>query len=89
MYRPSNGMWYIIPSASPGNWMGQVWGIAGDIPVPGDYEGDGKIDIAVWRPANGTWYVVPSSNPGATTGLQVGNHGRHPDTSPPVTRSQC
>jgi hypothetical protein len=70
--RPDNGVWYILPSASPGSYTGTQWGIAEDIPVPGDYDGDGKADVAVWRPDTGIWYILPSASPGSYTGTQWG-----------------
>ena len=48
------------------------WGAATDVPVPGDYDGDGKTDIAVWRPGDGNWYIRRSSD-GAIAVTQWGS----------------
>ncbi|CAF1039256.1 unnamed protein product [Didymodactylos carnosus] len=39
------------------------WGLPADVPVTGDYDGDGLSDFAIWRPSTLTWYITPSTNP--------------------------
>jgi hypothetical protein len=80
VYRTSTGAWYVVPSSGALPY-GVGWGgDATDKPVPGDYDGDGKTDIAVYRAGTGAWYVIPSS--GATP-YGVGWGGDPNDT--PVT----
>jgi hypothetical protein len=37
------------------------FGAAGDLPVQGDYDGDGRFDTAVFRPSNANWFVNRTS----------------------------
>ena len=39
-----------------------TFGVGTDKPVPADFTGDGKSDIAVWRPSNGNWFVLRSED---------------------------
>jgi hypothetical protein len=32
------------------------------VPTPGDFDGDGKGDFAVFRPSDGLWYISQSSS---------------------------
>jgi hypothetical protein len=72
VYRPSSGIWYVIPSGKPTTFTLTQWGTPTDVPVAGDYDGDGKSDMAVWRPDSGIWYVLLSSSPGSYTCTQWG-----------------
>lgn len=76
VWRPSNGTWYVLNSVD-GSLTGQLWGQAGDKPVPGDYDGDGKLDFAVYRPSNSTFYILKSSD-GAVDKPQWGQTGDKP-----------
>ncbi len=35
-----------------------TFGLSGDIPVPGDYIGEGITRAAIFRPTNGTWHTI-------------------------------
>lgn len=67
VFRPSTTNWEILNSA--GGSISRQFGIASDLPVPGDYTGEGETDLAVGRVEGGSlaWYygneiASPSTN---------------------------
>jgi hypothetical protein len=61
---PTGGITWFANDATSAAYAVQGWGIATDFFVPGDYDGDGKADYAIWRPGTGGtagFWIVPSS----------------------------
>jgi len=71
VFRPreggEEGIWWVRRTADGGITRRQ-WGAASlaDVPVPADYDGDGRSDFAVWRPALGEWYILRSTDGGTS-----------------------
>ena len=57
---------------NPQNNYGAIqFGANGDVPVPADYDGDGRADAAVFRPSTGAWYLNRSTQ--GLTGVSFGS----------------
>ena len=54
------------------------FGALGDIPVAGDYDGDGKTDAGVFRPSGNNWFIQRS-----TAGILITQFGSAGDAPLP------
>ncbi|HEX8250750.1 MAG TPA: FG-GAP-like repeat-containing protein [Pyrinomonadaceae bacterium] len=84
VFRPATGEWITrkiyLNACAPMDCAETVqFGANGDIPAPGDFDGDGKFDRAVFRPSDGDWYILFSST-GGYTGFHFGQNGDKPVT---------
>ena len=60
------GSWVIRNSQTGQNTTAQL-GAGGNQIAPGDYDGDGKTDKAIWNPSNGVWTIQYSSTGNTAT----------------------
>ena len=61
VWRPSSGVWYVYNLVTAA-WTSYGWGNSSDIPVQGDFDGDGKTDFAIYRPTDNNWWITTSGN---------------------------
>jgi hypothetical protein len=55
------------------------FGLAADIPLVGDFSGDGQTDLTVFRPSEGIWYLLSTPN-SSFSALKWGINGDIPNT---------
>ncbi len=76
VWRPSTGRFYLDIDGSR-TWTVGVdvitdpFGIPGDVPVAGDWSGDGTDDIGVWRPSTGRFYLDADGSHTWTSGIDA------------------
>ena len=67
IWRSSDGTWYWLTSSTDYDYAfagAKQWGRKdlGDVPMTGDFDADGRADLAIWRASDGTWYWLNSSS---------------------------
>jgi hypothetical protein len=88
LYRPSTGAWYLDGNGNR-TWNKctkeicfRSFGVAGDIPVSGDWSGTGTSKIGVFRPSTGEWFLDSNGNgqwDGASVDLYLPAFGQDGD----------
>jgi hypothetical protein len=68
VFRPSTGGWYLDVNGD-GKWngcgidgCGSLNGNAGDLPITGDWNGNGLTQLGLFRPSTGEWFLDYNGN---------------------------
>jgi hypothetical protein len=90
VFRPADGTWWLMRWADAGagenipptgDYIVPVrqLGLAGDVPLVGDYDGDGRFDdLGLWRPSDGTWWAKRTDDAELFSAQQLGAPGDTP-----------
>jgi len=89
IYRPETGVWWLLKASANFSYSSArtlQWGNPGseDVPVPGDYDGDGRADLAIWRPGTGVWWLLRSSSDYSYAGARTVQWGVGAERDVPV-----
>ncbi len=77
---PQSYFYILRSSATSNEFVAQPWGTRGDVPITGDFDGDGKTDFCVTRRVNNqiVWYILPSGGAIRSIFFGVGNDRENP-----------
>ncbi|OPX65120.1 hypothetical protein [Methanoregula sp. PtaB.Bin085] len=71
VYRSSSHMFYLRPGTWPSGATSVInWGVSTDIPVTGDWNGNGITDVGIYRPSTHMFYLRTPGSP--TTAIDWG-----------------
>ncbi|MGE3466234.1 MAG: CHRD domain-containing protein [Pyrinomonadaceae bacterium] len=72
--------WYTSLNEGTGNdpFTIQEWGLNSDLATPGDFDGDGKDDLAFWRPSGTPAFFILQSSTGTLQQVTFGLPGDDP-----------
>ena len=65
IFRPATGIWSLDSNGNSARDVSDKslsWGLPGDVPVIGDWNGDGRDDIGIFRPTAGIWSLDSNGN---------------------------
>ena len=64
VFRPPQAAFYLKPGDYPTtDTIFTAWGLNTDLPITGDWNGDGKTEVGIYRPITATFYLKPNDWP--------------------------